>query len=159
MALADPSRLVLLAPLIFLAHVAEEAPGFVSWFNSLVRPGISQQLFSWVNGFGFLITVAVTASLALSRDRSAALLAVAWLGFLMLGNAVLHVTATLALGRYSPGTATAVALYLPYFLWFLWLTVKRYDVGLAAAIGVSVAGALPMLIHGYFIIFEGRRIV
>jgi hypothetical protein len=33
---SDPSRIVLLAPLVFGVHVLEEAPGFVRWFNFIV---------------------------------------------------------------------------------------------------------------------------
>jgi hypothetical protein len=40
-ALDDPARLLLLAPLVFVLHVGEEAPGFVAWFNRLVDPDIS----------------------------------------------------------------------------------------------------------------------
>ena len=28
------ARLILLAPIIFVLHVIEEAPGFVAWFNT-----------------------------------------------------------------------------------------------------------------------------
>lgn len=31
--------------------------------------------------------------------------------------------------------------------------------GLAPGMAVAAVGALPMLIHGYFIVFEGRRLV
>jgi len=42
-------RIVLLAPVIFAAHVVEEAPGFVEWTNSLLEDDITQQLFIAVN--------------------------------------------------------------------------------------------------------------
>ena len=38
-------RIVLLAPVIFVAHVAEETPGFVEWANSLMQEGITERLF------------------------------------------------------------------------------------------------------------------
>ena len=156
---ADPCRVVLLAPVLLLLHVAEEAPGFVAWFNGLVADGITFQLFAWVNAAGFLITLSVAIVLASSREKAAALLAIAWLGFLMLGNSMLHIGATLALGRYAPGVITSLLLYLPFFLWFLALSLDRFQLRFANAMAAAAAGALPMLIHGYFIVFEGRRLV
>ena len=155
----DPCRVILLAPVLLLLHVAEEAPGFVTWFNNLVADGITFQLFAWVNGAGFLITLFVAMLLAGSREKVAALLAIAWLGFLMLGNSMLHITATLALGRYAPGVITSVLLYLPFFLWFFARSLDHFRLRCTTAMAVAAVGALPMLIHGYFIVFEGRRLI
>ena len=157
--LRDPCRAIWLAPIFFLLHVAEEAPGFVAWFNSLVAPGINPQLFAWANGVGFLITLSIAALLATSRDRVASLVAIAWLGFLMLGNSILHITATWVLGRYAPGVITSVLLYLPFFLWFWVRSIDRFGLRMPTAVVVAMVGALPMLIHGYFIVFLGRRLV
>jgi hypothetical protein len=142
-----------------LVHVAEEAPGFVDWFNGLVADGITFPLFAWVNAGGFLITLSVAMLLASSRDKPAALVAIAWLGFLMLGNSIVHITATLVLGRYAPGVVTSLLLYLPFFLWFLVISLDRFRLRLGTALLAAAAGALPMLVHGYFIIFEGQRLV
>lgn len=156
---ADPCRIILLAPVLFLLHVAEEAPGFVAWFNRLVPQGITFELFAWANAGGFLITLSIAVLLASSRDKAVALVTLAWLGFLMLGNSILHITATLALGRYAPGVITSVLLYVPFFVWFLVLSLERFQLRLATAVSVAALGAVPMLIHGYFIIFVGRRLV
>jgi hypothetical protein len=142
-----------------LVHVAEEAPGFVDWFNGLVADGITFPLFAWVNAGGFLITLSVAMLLASSRDKPAALVAIAWLGFLMLGNSIVHITATLVLGRYAPGVVTSLLLYLPFFLWFLVISLDRFRLRLGTALLAAAAGALPMLVHGYFTIFEGQRLV
>src|SRR5262249_33696424 len=50
-------RLAFSLPVIFLLHVAEEAPRFVAWFNSLVARGITQPLFLTVNTVAFVITL------------------------------------------------------------------------------------------------------
>jgi hypothetical protein len=42
--------LALLAPIIFVIHVIEEAPTFVSWFNSLVEPDITVVDYGSVRG-------------------------------------------------------------------------------------------------------------
>src|SRR5690348_8181078 len=65
---ADPARVILLAPAIFLLHVLEEAPRFVDWFNSLVRQGITQGNFLRVNAFCFLVTLALATVASIFRN-------------------------------------------------------------------------------------------
>src|SRR5688572_16132431 len=84
-------KLLLLAPLLFAAHVAEEAPGFVTWVNSHIDRDITQAAFWNVNTIAFLITLAVVIFEWMSRSRASAFVALAWLGLIMAGNAVLHV--------------------------------------------------------------------
>jgi hypothetical protein len=81
---------------IFIAHVFEEAPRFVAWFNSLVTPTISQALFLSVNAIALVITVVVAAVVAGSHETAAGLIGVAWVGFLMLANGLFHIVGTLA---------------------------------------------------------------
>jgi hypothetical protein len=56
--------------------------------------------------------VFVACSVVSLRNRGAAWLAVSLAALLGL-NGALHLLATVAFGRYSPGTATGVLLYLP----------------------------------------------
>lgn len=154
----DPSRLILAAPVIFILHVIEEAPGFVDWFNRLVPDGINQRMFITVNVWGLVITLFVTALLALLRDKITAYVAAGWLGTLMFGNAIFHIVATIAFQRYAPGVITATLLYLPFFVWFVVASMRRYRLAPLATSIVIVVGAAPMLLHGYRIVFEGRRL-
>jgi hypothetical protein len=151
-------RLILLSPLIFILHVAEEAPGFVVWFNSLVERGISQRLFLTVNISALVITVFIATAVAIAKTKGAVILALSWLSFLMFANALLHIVGTMAHDRYSPGVITAMILYLPYFLWFLYRSIRQYSISTLTASIVIVSGSLPMLIHGYLIVFEGGRL-
>jgi Protein of unknown function with HXXEE motif len=151
-------RLALLAPVIFILHVVEEAPGFVEWFNSLVEPDITGASFLTVNGTAFVITVILSGALAASREPAVAVADLAWLGFLMLANGLLHLTATVVHQRYSPGTLTAAALYLPYFAVLFAAVRSRLRVSAATALVATVLGALPMAVHGYLIIFRGSRL-
>jgi Protein of unknown function with HXXEE motif len=155
---ADPSRIVLLAPLLFGVHVLEEAPGFVRWFNSLVQRGISWDLFLAVNVMAFLITLLVAGVAATAPSRVAMLVAVGWLGFLMFANAVLHLAGTAMHGRYSPGVVTATLLYLPYFGWLTSLVHRRYNIALPTLFTTTVVAGLPMFVHGYLILFRGSRL-
>ena len=151
-------RIALLAPVIFAAHVAEEAPGFVGWANRLLEEDITQELFVSVNTGGFVVTTVLAIVVALSRSRAAIVLMVWWLSFLMLGNAILHVVATMVLGRYSPGVVTSIILYLPFFFVFLRRALRQFGIRFASAAAAVVAGALPMLVHGYLIVFRGSRL-
>ena len=148
----------MLAPVIFAAHVVEEAPGFVEWVNSLVEEDITQQLFIAVNTGGFVVTAVLAVIVALSRSRDAIVLMLAWLSFLMVGNAISHVGATVVLSRYSPGVVTSLVLYLPFFFLFLRRALWEFRIGFVRAAAVIVVGAFPMLLHGYLIVFRGSRL-
>jgi hypothetical protein len=152
-----PARVILLAPVVFLLHVAEEAPRFVAWFNALVEPDITTRLFLTVNASGLVVTLLATAFLAVTQDRIAVFLAVGWLSFLMLANGVFHLVAT-AVHGYSPGTVTAAVLYLPFYAWFVGRVVAHDRPHPVALFLTIVLGALPMAIHGYRIVFEGGRL-
>ena len=150
-------RLVALAPVIFAAHVAEEAPGFVEWFNSHVSPGISSQSFWQVNLTALVITVIVSAVVWLGTSNASSVVAVAWLSFLMGANALLHVAGAIVDRGYVPGLATAVLAYVPYYAVVL-RRAKRSGLGAGTLLVTAVVSAIPMLIHGYRILFLGTRL-
>jgi hypothetical protein len=154
---APPARIALFAPFVFILHAAEEAPTFVSWFNRLVQPGISQRLFLQVNASVLVITIVLSVFAALANEKKVVLLFLGWLSFFMFANAIFHVVATLVHARYSPGTITAVALYLPYFFWFLSRLRGDLAPSLAAIVAAIAVGSGPMILHGYLIVFKGAR--
>ena len=154
----EPHRAVWLAPVLFVLHIAEEAPGLVAWFNTLVADGITQEFFYTVNGFGLVITIAVAALAATAKTDGGMLPALIWLSFVMPVNGLFHLTATIVHGMYSPGVVTAVVLFWPYFAWFVWLVIKRTKLNRAGIAVAILAGATPLAIHGYLIIFEGSRL-
>lgn len=151
-------RLALALPFIFLVHVLEEAPGFVAWFNSLVPRGITTPLFLRVNVVAGLITIALAAVVFAGPEPSAGLVLSAWVGFLMLANAVFHIAGTLAHARYCPGVVTATLLYLPAGLLTLRAISREAGLPPAAVVAAASVGAIPMLIHGYLIVFRGSRL-
>jgi uncharacterized protein with HXXEE motif len=113
--------------------------------------------FLTVNAAAFAVTALVVAAAASGGSRGALLAATGWFAFLFFANAILHVVGTLAHGRYSPGTATAVLLYLPFFLRLAWLAARA---GLPPSLIAAVTAlcAAPMLVHGWRILFEGGRL-
>jgi hypothetical protein len=152
------SRLLLLAPVIFVCHFLEESPGFVQWFNGHVARGITSALFWQVNFSALAITLIVVAIEWLSRSAFSLILAIAWFSCLMLANAVFHIVGALVDKRYVPGLATAILLYLPYYGWLFIKAVKSRRTKLVGLVVAAVAGSLPMLIHGYLILFRGSRL-
>ena len=152
------SRLLLLAPVIFVCHFLEESPGFVQWFNAHVARGITSGLFWRVNLSALVITLIVFGVDWFSRSALSLAFAVVWLSFLMLANAILHIVGGLVDQQYVPGLATAILLYLPYYCWFFIKAVKSKQVKMIVLVMGAVLGSLPMLIHGYLIIFRGSRL-
>jgi hypothetical protein len=156
----QPSLRVLLlaAPLTFVAHFLEEAPGFVTWFNAHVARGITAPLFWSVNYTALAITVGVVALEWVSGSALSAMVVVAWFGCLMFANALFHVTGALMDGAYMPGLVTALVLYLPFFGLLATRVVRAHRLSRRAAAVATIVGAFPMLLHGYLIIFRGSRL-
>lgn len=160
MQMTPPQRdgIILLAPLIFIGHFLEEAPGFVVWFNAHVERGISQPLFWRVNIAGLVITVVVVAAEWFARSALTAAVVVAWLSFLMLANALLHLVAAISDRAYVPGLVTAIVLYLPFYALVVNRIVRNRRLAPSAVAVTAIVGALPMLVHGYLIVFRGSRL-
>lgn len=152
------SRALLLAPLVFIAHWLEESPGFVPWFNAHVKQGITPELFSAVNATALLITILLTAAYWATRSSATAVLVIGWLSFLMVTNAVFHLTGAIVDGGYVPGLATALFLYLPYGVWVARRIMRQHLVAPGLAAAAAVLGAIPMAVHGYRILFLGTRL-
>ena len=154
-----PLRFLLLAaPLIFVAHFLEEAPGFVTWFNAHVERGITDSLFWSVNFTALAITIVVVILEWLSSTALSATIAIAWLSFLMFANALFHLIGAVVDRAYMPGLVTALLLYLPFYGWVIARAIQMYRLPRGAVATVALLGALPMLAHGYLIIFRGSRL-
>jgi hypothetical protein len=152
------SRGLLAAPLLFVAHFLEESPGFVRWFNAHVTLGITADHFWTVNATGLVITILVCFVFWTTGSEAAVLLVVAWLSFLMLTNAVFHITGAIVDRGYVPGLATAILLYLPYCGWVATQIVRHRRAAPALLAASAVLGAIPMAVHGYRILFLGTRL-
>ncbi len=151
-------RLAWALPVVFVLHVAEEAPGFVTWFNAHVEPDINGRTFLTVITTGLVITVLVAAPLAVSRGRAAAILASAWVGFAMLANGIFHVAAAIVDRGYAPGVATAILLYVPVSLLLIRAISKECRMSRSAVATVMLFAGIPMFAHGWLILFRGSRL-
>lgn len=151
-------RLVLIAPVIFVCHFLEESPWFVEWFNSHVSRGITSASFWRVNLTALIITLAAVGFEYLSRSDLSLTLIVGWLGFLMGANAVFHIVAAVVDRSYVPGLLTAVVFYVPYFLWLFVAAVRTKRSNTAILVIAAGLCSIPMLVHGYLIVFRGDRL-
>ncbi|HEX9582105.1 MAG TPA: HXXEE domain-containing protein [Gemmatimonadales bacterium] len=149
---------LLLAPAVFVAHFLEEAPGFVGWFNDHVTSSITAGLFWQVNITALVITVAIVALNLFQASALALTVGVAWFSFLMGANALFHVVGGLADRSYVPGLITACVLYVPYYSWFMWRVLRSRRVPALVVAVAALLGALPMMVHGYRIVFLGTRL-
>jgi hypothetical protein len=156
--LAPVHILLLAAPLIFVAHVLEEAPGFVTWVNAHIDRDITQEMFWTVNLTGLGITLLVVLFEWVTRSKGSAIAALAWLGFVMVGNAALHTTGALVDRAYAPGVITALLLYVPFSAMVIASAERNRRLSVSAAAAAIVLGSLPMLAHGYMILFRGTRL-
>ena len=149
---------LLAAPAVVVAHFLEEGPRFVVWANAHVSRGITEPLFWSVNYSALAITLAVVALEWLSGSTVSAVVVVAWLSFLMPANALLHVVGAVVDGGYVPGLVTAIVLYLPFYAWVVARVIRAHRLPRAAIVAAAVAGAIPMGVHGYLILFRASRL-
>jgi hypothetical protein len=133
-----------LVPATFVAHVAEEAPGFAGWVRRHGSPRYTGADFIRVNAAGLAMTIAATEALRRARGRTSVFL---YLAFVLtqqaLFNAIFHAGATLAYREYSPGLVTALAGFLPAW-WHLTRLARAEELVSARAsrAATAIAGAV-----------------
>jgi Protein of unknown function with HXXEE motif len=107
-------------PAAYVAHVAEEAPGFTVWARRNASAQYTHTDFVRNNALGFVSTIAATVAITRSERRA---LGLAYYTLVLtqqaVFNALFHVGTTLAYREYSPGVVTSV-LTLP-----LWRRLTR----------------------------------
>jgi Protein of unknown function with HXXEE motif len=150
--------IIALAPVIFTFHFLEESPGFVSWFNAHVSRGITSGLFWNVNISALVITLVVVVIELIEPSFISASLIVLWFSFLMLANAIFHITGGIVDQKYVPGLITAIVLYIPYYFFIVRRILKKRRLRASWLIVLALLGSAPMLIHGYMILFLGSRL-
>jgi hypothetical protein len=135
-------RLIWLMPVAYAAHLAEEAPNFVRWTQSLGGE-LTQTEFLVLNGLFFPVFTAICVNAATRRTAGAVFLAAMIGGTVLFWNALFHIGATALTGQYSPGTVTAALIYWPLALTLGWqalrsgaLAPKR--LALAAGLGLAI---------------------
>lgn len=142
--LEQPAAIFLLC-LVYGVHMIEEFTlGFVEWANRYFGG------FDWtqnlIGNSAYLLLLSAACYLYY-RNPSGHL----WLGMAgamwVLANSFIHISASVLGGEYSPGVVTAIVLYIPSGLYFLFLWGRR---GLLSwknlALSFLVGGVLIMLL-------------
>jgi hypothetical protein len=148
---------LLLVPVLFAAHVAEEAPGYARWFNSIV-PGqpIPEAGFLAAQWTPFVAAALLGLGAAVTGSRWAALILLIWSSHFFFANAIYHLVASMALVTFSPGVVTGTILYLPFF-WWLVRRLAGQGMALWALVLVVAFASLPALLQTYMVVFARRR--
>jgi hypothetical protein len=152
-----PGLFMLLAPVLFLLHILEEVPGFLHWLNNVRSPAVPESGYLAGN-LPFLMITSVLAVAAVSfRRKGPALVLLVWLSYIMFANTLFHVTATLVLGRYCPGLITAVALYLPYYFWFVGYLRTKLQIPTVVVATTALFANLVVYYEWHTVLFEAAR--
>lgn len=137
-----------LFPAALLVHVAEEALAlgtFPAWISRVAGVDLSMTGFLLANGLALAAMVA-GAWLAARPGGGWALAA---LGAAVLTNAVFHLAGTAAMRSLSPGTVTAVLLWVPLgaaAIAHALRHARRREVALGIAVGFVAHGAVTLAI-------------
>ncbi|MCB0581124.1 MAG: HXXEE domain-containing protein [Phaeodactylibacter sp.] len=113
MNLPYPTLLAWLLPGTYLVHLLEEyfgGEGFPVWLSRFMNADLSAADFLLINGIAWPLMAAFALAYTLGWKNNVVLLA---LWTVLFVNGLLHPLSCLASGAYSPGTFSAVLLYLP----------------------------------------------
>jgi hypothetical protein len=150
----NPGFLILLAPVVFLAHILEEAPAFMQWLNTITFLPVPEGSFLVANWPTLLITTFLAVAAAFLPYKAPALALLIWLSYFMFANTLFHITATLALGRYCPGLITSLGLYLPYFFWFTGYVKSRFHSSTTVIAGAAAGSTLLVYLEWHRVILD-----
>ena len=134
-------KVVLLAPIAYVLHILEEAPSFVAWtrlYPGWFSPTLSQTAYVVVNAVYMLLVV---GAVLLCARRSAVTLGLAAILFLF-SNAVFHIAFTVLSGTYSPGTVTALLLYVPLTFATFYCAGREGLLSVRRVLGAAFLGVL-----------------
>jgi hypothetical protein len=137
-------KLASLFPGAYLVHVAEEAPGIVSWAKRNASARYSERDFPTINGLGFVSTMTATAAVTRADSRA---LDLAYYTLMVaqqpVFNALFHSATTVTFREYAPGLITSI-LAVP-----LWrrLTRAAIDDGRLSRRDVAVCLLVAGIVH------------
>ena len=136
-------NLNLLLPVAAVLHIIEEfifPGGFMRWYHNF-RPEIARSVTS-----RFLVminAILIVACLLPMVIRNPVYGVALWLSIaaIFFTNAVFHIRATLKTKAYSPGTITAVLIYLPLSFYGYWTFIANGQASVGTAISSFIIGA------------------
>ncbi len=129
-----------------MLHVAEEwFAGFINWSHSVLGFQLESARFITINLLGAVVITGAVL-LALKRPR------LAWLGLsmaILMGlNGILHLLASIAYVRYSPGSLSGLLIYLPLATFIFKRALNRFK---AAELRLAFVVAIALQLMVFFI--------
>jgi len=132
-------RALWLLPAAFAVHVLEESAGFTAWVNRNASDTYADADFVQINALGLLLTVVATFIVTRSRGRR---LFLAYYALVVtqqaLFNPAFHAGTSAVFGDWSPGTLTALVLFLPLW-WHITRLARREGLLTRRALAGAVA--------------------
>jgi hypothetical protein len=108
---AEVKHVAWFIPTAYLFHLTDEyLMEFPNWFSGIFKVDLSLNDFIIINSIGFAATVAAAILYTLNKLNH---FVIAVIGSLFFVNGVVHIAATIFTTSYSPGTISAIFLYLP----------------------------------------------
>ncbi|HEU0122175.1 MAG TPA: HXXEE domain-containing protein [Bryobacteraceae bacterium] len=147
---------VLLAPLVFAAHVAEEAPGYVRWFNGVAWPPIPESGFLEAQITPLAAAAVLAAGAAWIPGRWSLVILLSWATHFFFANAIFHIATSAATRSFSPGLVTGTVFYLPFYWWLLGEGRRRAVPAWTEVLVIFLAG-LPAYLQTWIVASAGRR--
>ena len=106
-----PKQIAWFIPVAYLFHLADEYfTGFHKWFSEAFNVDLSFNDFIIINSIGFSIIAILVTLYTLGKTNH---FVIAVLGNLFFVNGVAHIIASVTTMTYSPGTFSAIFIYLP----------------------------------------------
>lgn len=138
-------KLVWFAPLVYLAHIIEEATfGFFNFVNKY--QGTHATLVDFLIGNGILMIgyILIITLFTFYPNRFTAFISLSLLLAAQFFNAFFHLIATIRYGEYCPGLITGFALYIPFNIYVVWKGYQEEYITKTTAAICFVLGAILM---------------
>lgn len=139
---------ILLFPLTYLVHIAEEywgGEGFYLWLRKFAGAALTAEQFLSLNSF-FMIFMIVSMIVILAFP------AWQWLlngyGTLVFINGALHVIGSIITSSYSPGAFSGVLLWMPlgfYTIRRAWRSLPRESFWFGLSAGIALHAAVSLI--------------
>ncbi len=145
-----PERLAWLAPLVYLAHIIEEAAfGFYNFMNKYRGGSGTLGQFLIMNGILMIAYIIIITMFTVYTNRLTAFISLAALLAAQFFNAFFHLIFTIIYGEYCPGLITGFALYIPFNIFIVWKAYQEDYITKTTGAILFVLGAILMALFEF----------
>lgn len=120
MVITEPKHIAWLLPSAYIIHIVDEyffGVGFSNWFSEMFGAELSVSDFIIINSIGLVVMISIAIFYS-KKIVGNFFLAVP--GTVLFINGLIHIIASIITWGYSPGTISAIVIYMPLgFLIFI----------------------------------------